>query len=59
MMDAIEAAANALVGLIISWAATFFLLGYTAAGSLAVTMMFFTLSFVRSYALRRLFRWLS
>ncbi len=57
-MIAAEALANALVGLIVSWAATFFVLGYSAAGSLAVTALFFTLSFVRSYAIRLIFkRW--
>ena len=54
--DAIEALANALIGLLVSWAATFFVLGYTAAGSAAVTAMFFGLSFARSWALRAFFR---
>ncbi len=59
-MIAAEALANALVGLIVSWAATFFVLGYSAAGSLAVTAMFFGLSFARSYAIRWAFaRWAS
>lgn len=56
MIDATEALANAIVGLVVSWAATFFFLGYTAAGSAAVTAMFFTLSFARAWALRALFR---
>ena len=56
MMDATEALTNAIVGLVISWAATFFVLGYSAAGSVAVTAMFFCLSFVRALALRVLFR---
>jgi|DEB0MinimDraft_10_1074344.scaffolds.fasta_scaffold26191_2 hypothetical protein len=54
--DATEALANAVIGLIVSWAATFFVLGYTASGSVAVTLMFFCLSFARSWALRALFR---
>ena len=58
-MDALEALANAVIGLVISWAATFFILGYTASGSVAVTLMFFGLSFGRSGALRRVFRCLS
>ncbi len=59
-MIAAEALANALIGLIVSWAATFFILGYSAAGSLAVTAMFFGLSFARSYAIRWAFaRWAS
>lgn len=55
-MDAIEALANAGVGLLVSWAATFFILGYSAAGSAGVTAMFFALSFGRAWALRALFR---
>ena len=55
-MNALEALANATIGLLVSWAATFFILGYSASGSLAVTAMFFGLSFARSYALRLIFR---
>ncbi len=55
-LDAIEAFTNAAVGLAVSWAATFFVLGYSAAGSLLVTLMFFGLSFTRAYVLRRIFR---
>ena len=55
-IDALEALANAAIGFAISWAATFWVLGYSAAGSIAVTAMFFALSFSRSYILRRLFR---
>ncbi len=54
--DIAEALANASVGFAVSWAATWLVLGYTAAGSIAVTVMFFGLSFARSWALRRLFR---
>ncbi len=55
-MSALEALCNALVGLVVSWCATFFVLGYSPAGSAAVTAMFFGLSFVRAWALRELFR---
>ena len=55
-MIALESFANAAIGLIVSWAATFLVLGYSASGSLAVTAMFFGLSFARSYALRLVFR---
>lgn len=55
-MAAIEALANAAIGFAVSWAATFFVLGYTASASIAVTAMFFSLSFARSYALRLIFR---
>lgn len=54
-MIALESFANAAIGLIVSWAATHFILGYSASGSLAVTAMFFGLSFARSYALRLIF----
>ena len=57
-MIALESLCNAVIGLLVSWAATFFVLGYSAAGSLAVTAMFFVLSFARSYAIRWAFaRW--
>lgn len=58
-MDAVESFANALVGLILSWLATLLVLGFSPAKSAAITAMFFGLSVTRSYALRRLFRWLS
>ena len=55
-MSALEALANAVIGLVVSWAATFFILGYSATGSAAVTAMFFFLSFARSWAIREVFR---
>jgi len=55
-IDVLEALSNAAIGFVISWAATFWILGYSAAGSILVTAMFFALSFSRSYILRRLFR---
>lgn len=54
-MIALESLANAAIGLLVSWAATFFVLGYSASGSAAVTAMFFGLSFARSYVLRLIF----
>ncbi len=54
-MNALEALCNSIIGLLVSWAATFFVLGYSAAGSLGVTLMFFGLSFARSYILRIIF----
>jgi hypothetical protein len=57
-MSALEALANATIGFAVSWAATFFVLGYSASGSAAVTAMFFVLSFARSWAIREAFkRW--
>lgn len=58
-MSALEAFTNAAIGLAVSWLATYFVLGYSAAGSAGVTAMFFILSFVRAYALREIFRRLS
>lgn len=55
-ISAIEALCNATVGLIVSWCATLFILGYSPAGSLAVTAMFFVLSFTRAWVLREIFR---
>ena len=55
-MSALEALANAAIGLLVSWAATFWILGYTATGSIGVTLMFFGLSFTRSWVLRFVFR---
>jgi hypothetical protein len=55
-LDAIEALTNAGVGLVVSWAATFWVLGYSAAQSVGITLMFFGLSFARAWALRALFR---
>ena len=55
-MDAIEALTNAIVGLVVSWVATWGILGYRPAEAVAVTLMFFGLSFVRAWVLRRLFR---
>ncbi|MDH5797082.1 MAG: hypothetical protein OEZ19_00845 [Paracoccaceae bacterium] len=55
-LDATEALANALVGMVVSWAATWFILGYTPAQSVLVTGMFTGLSFTRAWVLRRVFR---
>ena len=54
-MTALEALANAAIGLLVSWAATRFILGYDAGQSAAITAMFFGLSFARSYVLRLIF----
>ena len=58
-MDAIEALANASVGLVVSWTATWLVLGYSPASSAAVTGMFFGLSFTRAWIIRGIFRGLS
>jgi len=53
---ALEALANAVIGLCVSWAATFFVLGYSPTESAAITSMFFGLSFTRAYVLRLIFK---
>lgn len=63
-MDALEATTNAALGLIVSWLAVYFVfplwgMSPTATQSAQVTLFFFALSWVRSYSLRRVFRWLS
>ncbi len=59
--DGLEAFTNALIGLAVSWSATFWLLPLwglhpSAGQSAGITAMFFCVSFGRSYALRRIFR---
>jgi len=61
MLDALEAIANACAGLIVSVAAVHLfwpVFGWTidAGQSLAVAVLFFVLSVVRAFAIRRLFR---
>ena len=64
-LSAIEALCNAVVGLFVSWAITFYALplwGLTpsASASLGITGMYFVISFARSWAIREAFRkWLS
>lgn len=60
-MSALEALCNATVGLMVSWAVTFFLLpiwGLTpsAGQSAAITAMYFGISFARAYLIREAFR---
>ena len=55
-MDAIEALANAGVGLVVSWLATWLVLGYSPSASAGVTLMFFGLSFTRAWVIRAAFR---
>lgn len=59
-MSALEAFANAAIGLLISWAVTFFLLPFwgltpSAGQSAGITLVYFGISFARSYVLRRAF----
>jgi len=60
----LEAFSNATIGLLVSWAATYWffpLWGFQPNPVVAaeITLTFFVLSFARSYILRRLFAWLS
>ena len=54
--DLAEVLANAIVGLAVSWAATWAVLGFSPVQSVGVTAMFFALSMARQFVLRRLFR---
>lgn len=60
-MIAIEALANAAVGLCVSWAATYWLLpplfgiAPSPGQSAGITAMFFALSFSRGYLIRKAF----
>ena len=58
-LDAIEALCNAGIGLIVSWAATWLVLGYSPAASMGVTALFFGLSFTRAWIIRGIFRGLT
>lgn len=55
-MDVLEALTNAAIGLVVSWCATVWVLGYSPAAGAGVTAMFFGLSFARSWAIRAVFR---
>lgn len=55
-MTAAESFANAGIGLVVSWIATWLILGYSPGQSFGITAMFFGLSFTRAYVLRSLFR---
>ena len=54
--DLAEVLANAIIGLGVSWAATWAVLGFSPTQSVGVTAMFFALSTARQFVLRRLFR---
>lgn len=58
-IDAVEALANAAVGLVLGWLVTWSVLGFSPVASAGITSMFFCLSTVRAFVLRRVFRRLS
>lgn len=60
-LSAFEALCNAVIGLAVSWAVTFYALplwGLTpsASASAGITALYFVVSFVRSWAIREIFR---
>lgn len=61
MISALEACVNALVGLIVSWAVTYWLLPLwglspSPADAAGITGLYFLVSFARSWAIREAFR---
>jgi hypothetical protein len=59
--SAIEAMCNAIIGIAVSWAVTFYALplwGFTpsASASVGITGMYFVISFARSWIIREAFR---
>jgi len=59
--SAIEAFCNAIIGLAVSWAVTFYALPLwglqpSASASAGITAMYFVISFVRSWMIREAFR---
>lgn len=59
--SAIEALCNAIIGLAVSWAITFYALPLwglqpSASASAGITAMYFVISFVRSWMIREAFR---
>jgi len=61
MIDASAAMANAIIGLLVSWAVTFWMLPLwgmypTAGQSIGITAVYFVISFARSWAIRAAFR---
>ncbi len=54
--DAGEALANSTIGLIVSILLTWLWLGFTPIASIGITAVFFTVSTLRAYILRRVFR---
>jgi len=57
--DAAEALTNAAIGLIVSMLLTWLWLGFTPIQSAGITAVFFIASTVRSFIIRRCFRWVS
>lgn len=59
--SATEALCNAVVGLLVSWAVTYWCLPWwglepSASAALGITVFYFVVSFVRSFAIREVFR---
>lgn len=59
-MSALEALCNASIGLIVSWAVTYWCLPFwglepSASASLGITAFYFVVSFARAWAIREVF----
>jgi len=57
--DVAEALTNAAIGLLVSLLLTWLWLGFTPIQSAGITAVFFIASTVRSFIIRRCFRWVS
>ena len=60
-MSAIEALCNAIVGLAVSWLVTYYALPWwglepSPSAATGITLFYFTASFLRSWAIREVFR---
>ena len=60
-MNAFEALCNASIGLVVSWAVTYWCLPWwglepTVGASIGITAFYFIVSFARSWAIREVFR---
>ena len=56
MNDFLETNVNMTTGMVINFTLTYFVFGVTPAFALGTTMMFFCVSWTRSYLVRKLFR---
>lgn len=60
-MSAIEALTNATIGLLVSWAVTYWCLPWwglepSAPAAASITALYFVVSFLRAWAIREVFR---
>lgn len=57
-LDSLEVTANMVLGAVINCTLTYLIFGVTVAYALSVTALMFTIGWLRSFGIRRLFRWL-